>query len=506
MSFRKFRAARVSTINATDYVGQHGDVFYSEDNGQFRVSDGVTPGGHIVMTTLDLTNSTANIFVNNITVAGTTTTVNNIISNNQTTLTGVLEVTGNAVFNGNTITNGRLILNGPMDNIGDNTFIGNVTTTGHLHVTGPSEFTGDTVFIGNVTEVGNLTITGKAINNGPSIFNGDMVIAGNTTQTGQTIFVVPLASATQGAVEITGDATNDWQNPVNTGVMLQVTGQPNLPSRIYNDAQGNYSLVVGRRYEGTMSSPTGVQGNVDIVRYAGTPYTTGGWANIGPARITITTNEVQTATNQGGRIEFWTTANSAGPAYSTVRRTATIDPALGVTSTGFYTTGNVYAGNVIANTIGTLSGNVIGTILTASQPNITSVGTLANLTVDGADNGSGLTLQGNLRYDIAYGNGTVTQLTDKTTTVTCNGKTGQITTTASSLAKGVAVTFTVNNSYVTSVTDVPVVVFQSGATTNSYAVSVTRVQVGSFNITITNNGTGPLTDTIIINFAIIKVS
>ena len=76
----------------------------------------------------------------------------------------------------------------------------------------------------------------------------------------------------------------------------------------------------------------------------------------------------------------------------------------------------------------------------------------------------------------------------------------------SSIAKGEAVTFTVTNSAVTAVTDVPVVAIQTGATANSYAISVTRVQVGSFNITLTNNGTGPLTDTIVVNFAIIKVS
>ena len=103
-------------------------------------------------------------------------------------------------------------------------------------------------------------------------------------------------------------------------------------------------------------------------------------------------------------------------------------------------------------------------------------------------------------------NVTVTQLTDKTTSVTANGRTGQITTASSSVAKGTAVTFTVNNNQIVSAMDVPVISFQSGATTNSSAATVTRVQPGSFNITITNSGVGSLSDTIIINFAIIRVS
>ena len=47
MSIRKFRAARVTTITASQYVGQVGDMFYDESTGQLHVSDGHTPGGHI---------------------------------------------------------------------------------------------------------------------------------------------------------------------------------------------------------------------------------------------------------------------------------------------------------------------------------------------------------------------------------------------------------------------------------------------------------------------------
>lgn len=501
MSIRKFRAGRVSTITANQYVGQRGDVFYDESTGQFRVSNGTTPGGTVVATALNLANGTADIFVNNVTVNGTSTTINNIVSNNETTVTGVLTVTGNASFIGNTeftgntifvgpiintgprtslgdttfvgnvtttgnlITVGRLILTGPMDNIGDNTFLGNITAQGTNTFVGPS------IFIGNVNEVGNLTVTGKAVNNGVSIFNGDMTVTGNTVQTGHATFII-TTSATDSGIDITANSQGLSQTPVNSGVLLHVSGEENNPSRIYNDSSNNYAGFVGRRYNGNMLSPTQVLANQEVTRFAANPYTSGGWQTTGIGQLRWYASENQTATAQGGRAEFWVAPIGSNGTIKSV----TID------STGLTATGNVTADNIV------VSGNIIGNLTT----------TTAGI--------SNLNVSGNISYSASTNNATVTQLIDKSTTVTCNGRTGQITTNSSSIAKGAAVTFTVNNSYVTAATDVPVVVFQTGATANSYSVSVTHVQVGSFNITITNNGVGPLSDTIVINFAVIKVA
>lgn len=48
MSIRKLRSGRVSTVTATQYVGEKGSIFWNETDGEFRLSDGVTPGGKIV--------------------------------------------------------------------------------------------------------------------------------------------------------------------------------------------------------------------------------------------------------------------------------------------------------------------------------------------------------------------------------------------------------------------------------------------------------------------------
>ena len=254
-----------------------------------------------------------------------------------------------------------------------NTFVtGNTTVTGTTYVVGNTYVTGQvTTITGNTYLTGNSFISGAAYVTGPTTVTGNVTVTGNMLQTGESIFNITQQNSVQGAVEITGDANAQWQTPVNTGVMLHITGQSNLQNRFYVDALGNYNVITGRRFEGSMASPTGVQGNIDLIRYSGVAYNTSGWGNIGPARMSITTNEIQTSTNQGARIEFWTTANSAGPAYSTITRTATIDPALGVTATGFVTAGNVTAANVNA----TLHGNVVGVATGLSTAGTTAAGT-----------------------------------------------------------------------------------------------------------------------------------
>jgi len=45
MSIQKIKAGRVKSVNVDDYVGDKGTIFYDEDLGDLRLSDGVTVGG-----------------------------------------------------------------------------------------------------------------------------------------------------------------------------------------------------------------------------------------------------------------------------------------------------------------------------------------------------------------------------------------------------------------------------------------------------------------------------
>ena len=314
--------------------------------------------------------------------------------------------------------------------------------------------------------IGNLYVTGgniSSMNNNEDINlitngTGNVKIIGEffVTQTDGTAlidslangtinFYVPVQNTTDSGIDIIGTPNKAVVAPQNVGVMLHVTGQPSLPSRLYNDGANAYAFFGGRRYNGTASAPTAVQSNTLVTRYGSTPYNSSGWPTVSTTRIEMYSTEVQTSTNQGSNIALWTTPIGS----NTITQVASID-------------------------------------------------------------NTGLTVTGNIRYDQTQNNATVTQQTNKTTAVTCNGRTGQITTSNGALNKGVAVKFTVNNSYITSAKDVIIVNVASGATV-PYSVSVNNISSsGSFDISINNadsTGSGSnASDTLVLNFAVIKVN
>lgn len=101
--------------------------------------------------------------------------------------------------------------------------------------------------------------------------------------------------------------------------------------------------------------------------------------------------------------------------------------------------------------------------------------------------------------------GTVTQATDKSTTVVLNKVSGAITTTASTLNASTSVGFTVSNATVVS-TDTVLINIGSGATANSYTVTVDAVGSGSFHVHLRNVSAGNLSEALVLNFTVIKGS
>jgi hypothetical protein len=102
--------------------------------------------------------------------------------------------------------------------------------------------------------------------------------------------------------------------------------------------------------------------------------------------------------------------------------------------------------------------------------------------------------------------GAVTQLTNRTTGVTLNKISGQITTATASLAAEAAAQFTVTNSAVAA-TDTVVASIASGANGGNTDVIVSGVGAGSFNLKVCNNNAAAgaaETGAIVINFAVIK--
>ena len=103
------------------------------------------------------------------------------------------------------------------------------------------------------------------------------------------------------------------------------------------------------------------------------------------------------------------------------------------------------------------------------------------------------------------GGGTVTQETNKSTAVTLNAESGQITMKNSALAAAAEVSFTVNNDKI-SATDVVVVNHGSGGTAGTYLVQANSIAAGSFKITVTNVSTSSASEAIVLNFVALKGS
>lgn len=131
----------------------------------------------------------------------------------------------------------------------------------------------------------------------------------------------------------------------------------------------------------------------------------------------------------------------------------------------------------------------LGSMATQNASNVSVTGGVALLTsASGYTNGAG---------------GTQTQATSKSTTVILNKACGQITMHNASLPADTRVSFTLTNSVIAA-TDVVVVNIASGATADAYAVTVTAVAAGSCRIQIANLSASPLSEALVLNFAVIK--
>jgi hypothetical protein len=102
----------------------------------------------------------------------------------------------------------------------------------------------------------------------------------------------------------------------------------------------------------------------------------------------------------------------------------------------------------------------------------------------------------------AEGQGTVTQATSKSTAVTLNKPAGQITMNNAALAGNTAVSFTLNNSYI-SANDVIVLNVSGGATAGAYTTYVSSMTTGSASLTLRNLTAGSLSEAVILNYALI---
>ncbi len=334
MALYEFFTSRNNGSNVASFVGQAGRLFYDGDNGVLKISDGVTPGGSNIQLPVATTTLLGGIKAGpgaNVAVDGTLT----IDTTGLPLSIGNLEILDTTIKTAQVNEDLYLVSNGT----------GNVNLIGEVHFYKPNGFppTSEPFF--------------RAKNDG------------------QIRILVPIEDPVEGGVEIIGSAAGTYIPPGQPGTMLQLTGNPGTPVRMYMDGNASYVALVARRFNGNVAVPTQVLANEDVFRINGTAATTSGVGNVALAQIRMTALEDQTPTAQGSSITF--TVTPVGSSASSRVDVANVTVANGVSATKF--TGPL-TGNVV--------GNLTGTVLTAAQPNITSVGTLANLIVtDGITSG-----------------------------------------------------------------------------------------------------------------------
>ena len=352
--------SRDNNAQGNTYVGQQDRLWWNPDTNAIYVNTANTVGGTPV--TLP---STVNLSVN-------------IFTANSGNITGDLVVGGNI----SPAAAGKIggIIPGPGANV-SNTGLLTIDTTGLPLSFGNFTANNNVLTIVNIDEdmiletqgdaeiqlIGNIGFYKSTGGGAPDPVDRYFF----AKEDGQIFFYVSDQDPLEAAIDIVGTTSGNVIPPGIAGAMLQVTGQANIPCRIYYDGNGDYVSWVARRYNGNVASPTQVLSGQDVLRINATAATDAGVGNVAMAQISISALENQTTTAQGSQITF--TVTPVGSNASSRVNVANVTVANGVTATKFATagtvsaTGNITGGNLITGGLVTATGNITGGNVTATN-------------------------------------------------------------------------------------------------------------------------------------------
>ena len=299
----EFFTSRNNGANVATFVGQAGRLFYDGANGVIKLSDGATPGGNLIPYNIATTTTIGGIKAGpgaNVSIDGTLT----IDTAGLPVSFGNLSVVDTTMTTVNTNADLILASNGT----------GNVELRGNIHFHTTANPASDPFFTAN--------------------------------NDGQITILIPVSDPLAGAVKIVGSTSGTFSAPLNSGVMLQLTGNNNDASRLYNDAIGSFAAFVGRRINGTVASPTAVTAGQEIIRFSATGYNGTSIPATAGSRINFAATENYTNSNFGSNIGFWACATGS----NVLVKQATIDGQSGLTATKATIQGNLTVANVAPDT------------------------------------------------------------------------------------------------------------------------------------------------------------
>lgn len=483
-------------------------------------------------------NVTANNMIStNATIGGTVSATGNITGGNLLIPAGIVSASGN--ING-------LGINGTTVSATGNVRAGNVNTAGAVSAAG-NVVAGNLVTSG-FANVGNITTANITAGNITSaiISTTGNITGPNVTATIMTVSALLSVSGnitggnflTSGLISTTGNVTANYflgdggqLSNISISKIANGTSQVNIPT-----ASGNANISIGGTSNVAVFSTAGefvtgiVSASGNIVTGANV-VTPGAVIN---SSISTSGNIIGANIRAAGLITA--TGNVTGGNLIgqnlTAGRVAIVGSGKEVADDGDFTynsttnvlsvAGNINAANFNGNIVSTgnlsTTGNVIGaygifsdgnTVINAgisTTGNITAVNFIGNIiAATNISNVGNLYVQGNIQYNLATGDGgNVVQLTNKATAVTCNGRTGRITTSSAAMAGGSAVTFTVNNTYVEQY-DLIILNVKDPVRANTYHAQVNGVGTNSFNIMLRNIDNNAHSDAIVLSFAVVQV-
>ena len=325
-----------------------------------------------------------------------------------------------------------------------------------------------------------------------------------------------ITTAFADCLSLSGEQPNQMQSNLDMG-QFQVINLPppatlNSPVRLTDLANITNSGTI------TVNTlPAGGSSNALLHKNSSTDYdatwtlTPSGLTSIGATTSTVTTSNITGTAVLSGSSSGTTTLQASATASGTLTLPAATDTLTGKATTDTLTnktfdtagTGNVFkAGGVTTSTVTGTGAIVLANTPTLITP-VIGVATGTSLTVSGVLKSSGAT--SGVGYATGAG-GTVSQGTSKSTAVTLNTMSGQITMFATgAISAGVAnaATFTLSNSNIAS-TDLIIVNHSSGGTAGAYLPWADTIAGGSCKINVANITAGGLTEAPVISFAIIK--
>jgi hypothetical protein len=255
--------------------------------------------------------------------------------------------------------------------VSGNTVTGNLNTAGSISATG-NAFTGNLLVTGNLVATENLGVVGFVTATG-NVTAGNLRTGGSVSATGNVTgnYIIgngSLLTNITGA-NVTGNVLN--AQFVTQPAQANITSVGTLTSLSVsgNTVTGNLSAVGNINGANlTLTADAVVQGNLTV--NGNTTFINSNVVTINDKFINVANNAATAASANGGGLGV----GPAGSEYATLQYLST--PNVWSTNIGLSVTGNVTTGNISAT-------GIAGTLSTAAQPNITSVGTLTSLSVAG---------------------------------------------------------------------------------------------------------------------------